>query len=353
MNLRRCSFHSILFWRACILLGLLLACSATSCQAADPGAKAAATGESPTATAKTPGTDSRKVVVTVNGEPIYEDELNTGLPQDAFKETLDAARDIRLERFTDMLVMQQFLKSQNIEVAQSEIDEDIASLKRNPPSAGCPCCRYESLDKYMQINYVTPVELVRQSRNRIGFQKCLEVQWQKAYPTPQARAELLKTKRSELEAKYAKAYHIFFNAAQDPDTKRDADAVLKKKRKLADEAWNRLQRGETFEAVAKVMSEDKMSAGEGGFLGHVSKGTFGKAFSDALFQMAPGTYSKPVASPWGYHIIRREPLTDEDILAILKEDYLGEKASETLNKINSEAKIERPAAAPLSAATGK
>jgi parvulin-like peptidyl-prolyl isomerase len=358
MNLRQRSFHSILFWRACILLGLLLACSATSCQAADPGAKAStagvsSAGGSPAAAAKTAGTQSGKVVVLVNGDPIYEEDLSAGLPQDAFQETLDTAKDLKLERLTETLMMQQFLKSQNIEVAQRDVDEDIANLKKNPPSAGCPCCRYESLDQYMKLNYITPAELTQMSRNQIGFQKYLDAQWQKTYPTPEDRASLLKEKRSDLEKKYAKAYHIFFNAAQDPDYKRDADAILKKKQALADEAWKRLQRGETFEAVAKAMSEDKMSAAEGGFLGYVSRGAFGKEFSDALFQMKPGTCGRPLASPWGWHIIRREPLSDEDLLGILKDDYLGDKAQETIDAIDRTAKIERPGAAPVSAAPGK
>jgi parvulin-like peptidyl-prolyl isomerase len=196
----------------------------------------------------------------------------------------------------------------------------------------------------MKLNYITPAELTQMSRNQIGFQKYLDAQWQKTYPTPEAQANLLKEKRLDLEKKYVKAYHIFFNAAQDPDYKRDADAVLKKKQALADEAWTRLQRGETFEGVAKALSEDKMSAAEGGFLGYVPKGVFGKVFSDTLFQMVPGTVSKPVASPWGWHIIRREALTDEDLLDMLKADYMGDKASETVDAIHREAKIERPGA---------
>ena len=355
MNLTR---HISRSFCACTLMGLMVACAATSCQASDPGATASTAGAPPAwnpppGAAKTAGDAAGKVVLLVNGEPIYEQDLSAGLPQDAFKETLDAARDIKLERLTGTLVMQQFLKSRKIEVAQREVEEDLADLKKNPPSAGCPCCRYKSLEEYMELNYITPVELAQMSRNHLGFQKYLESEWQKAYPTPQAKADLLKEKRPDLEKKYAKAYHIFFNVIQDPDATRDPDAVQKKKQTLADEAWKRLQRSETFEAVAKAVSEDKMSATEGGFLGYVTQGAFGKEFSEALFKMTPGTVSKPLASPWGWHIIRREPLTDEDLLAILKEDYIGDKAQTIVDAINNDARIERPGAALPSAAPGK
>jgi len=353
MNIGHHVFRSILSSWACALLGLLVASSATSCQAADPGATASTAADSPAGAAKTAGTGSGKVVVLVNGDPISEEELSAGLPRSAFQETLDAAKDIRQERLISMLEMHQFLKKQQIEVAQQEVDEDIANLKKNPPAAGCPCCRYKSLEEFMELNYITHAELMRMSRNQLGFRKYLEAQWQKAYPMPKDRTDLLKEKRADLEKKYTKAYHIFFNVAQDPDSNRDADAVTRKKQKLADEAWNRLQRGETFEAVAKAVSEDRMSATEGGFLGYVPKGVYGKAFTDTLFQLRPGTYSKPVASPWGWHIIRREAMTDEDMLAILKDDYLGAKAQETLDAIEREARIERPGAMPAIATPGK
>ena len=152
------------------------------------------------------------------------------------------------------------------------------------------------------------------------------------------------------EKKYTKAYHIFFNEAQDPAFKRDSAAVSEKKRKLAEEAWTRLQKGETFEAVAKAMSEDKVSAAQGGFLGFVPSDAFGKAFADALAQLAPGTCSKPVESTWGYHIIRREAMTDDDLLTILRDDFMGKKATELFDRLDNERKVEKPGKAPDKAA---
>ena len=285
----------------------------TGCKASDPSATAA---QSPDKAA-----GGRKVAVIINGEAVYEDDLAGGLPADAFQETLDEARMTRLDRLYRTIPLEQFLKAQKIEVTQKEIDDDIADLRKNPPAAGCMCCRYESVEQYMKLNYITPAELERMSRTQLGIRKYLEAEWQKAY-------------------------HIFFNAFQDPEFKKDAEAVTKKKQKLAEEAWNRLQKGEAFDAVAKAMSEDRVSSAQGGFLGYIPKDVFGKEFAAALVSLTPGTYSKPVQSTWGWHIIRRETMTDDDLLSILKDDFMGRKAADLFDKLDNERKVEQPGKAP-------
>jgi parvulin-like peptidyl-prolyl isomerase len=310
----------------------------TGCKASDPSATAA---QSPDKAA-----GGRKVAVIINGEAVYEDDLAGGLPADAFQETLDEARMTRLDRLYRTIPLEQFLKAQKIEVTQKEIDDDIADLRKNPPAAGCMCCRYESVEQYMKLNYITPAELERMSRTQLGIRKYLEAEWQKAYPTAEARTALAKEKRPEFEKKYTKAYHIFFNAFQDPEFKKDAEAVTKKKQKLAEEAWNRLQKGEAFDAVAKAMSEDRVSSAQGGFLGYIPKDVFGKEFAAALVSLTPGTYSKPVQSTWGWHIIRRETMTDDDLLSILKDDFMGRKAADLFDKLDNERKVEQPGKAP-------
>jgi len=354
MNLVRRCLHAIRLWQVCGLTALVAAGLWAGCKGSDPEATASAGSQPSAKGASAPAmppvaAGDRKVALFINGEPVYEDDLTAGLPAGAFQETLDDAKLSRLDRLYRDVPLLQFLKSQNIEVAQQEIDDDIADLKKNPPTAGCPCCRYESIEQFMKLNYITPAELERMSRSQLGLRKFLDAEWQKAYPSAEARAAIVKEKRPDFEKKYMKAYHIFFNEVQDPDFKRDATAVSQKKRKLVEEAWTRLQKGETFEAVAKAVSEDKVSAAQGGFLGFVPQDAFGKTFADTLAQLAPGTYSKPVESTWGYHIIRRETMTDDDLLAILKDDFQGRKAAELFDKLDGERKVKQPGKAPAKA----
>jgi parvulin-like peptidyl-prolyl isomerase len=347
MNLVR--LRAIRPWHLGVLAVLVAAGIWTGCKSSDPSA----TASTAVAKAASAAAGKHKVALIINGEAVYEDDLTGGLPADAFQETIDEARLSRLDRLYRDIPLRQFLKAQNIEVAQKEVDDDIADLKKNPPAAGCACCRYESVEQYMKLNYITPAELERMSRAQLGIRKYLEAEWQKAYPTAEVRAALLKEKRPEFEKKFTKAYHIFFNAFQDPEFKKDAAAVTKKKQKLAEEAWTRIEKGETFEAVAKAISEDKISGAQGGFLGYVPQNVFGKEFGAALVALTPGAYCKPVQSTWGWHIIRREAMTDDDLLSILKDDFMGQKATDLFDKLDSERKVEQPGKAPLKAAAGK
>jgi peptidyl-prolyl cis-trans isomerase C len=80
----------------------------------------------------------------------------------------------------------------------------------------------------------------------------------------------------------------------------------------------RLEKGESFDAIAKEASKDPGSAQQGGDLGWFSRDKMVPEFSAAAFTMEPGSYSKePIKSQFGYHIIQvedkrtREPSLDE------------------------------------------
>ena len=62
------------------------------------------------------------------------------------------------------------------------------------------------------------------------------------------------------------AYTISFDYMRDRDYFRDEKAVQAKKEKIANDALARLKKGDSFEKVAKDLSEDGMSDPEGGTL---------------------------------------------------------------------------------------
>lgn len=68
--------------------------------------------------------------------------------------------------------------------------------------------------------------------------------------------------------------------------------------------YDRLKKGESFEALAKEFSKDPGSAAQGGDLGFFARGIMDKPFEDAAFALAKGELSQPVKSKFGYHIIR-------------------------------------------------
>jgi peptidyl-prolyl cis-trans isomerase D len=67
--------------------------------------------------------------------------------------------------------------------------------------------------------------------------------------------------------------------------------------------------GTNFAAMARKYSEDG-SKQSGGYLGVYPKGHFVAPFEYAAWQLAPGEISAVVQSPFGFHVIRRLPLSE-------------------------------------------
>ncbi len=96
-----------------------------------------------------------------------------------------------------------------------------------------------------------------------------------------------------------KMRHILISVAENADQEKQDEAKAK-----AEEIYQRLQNGEDFSAVAKEVSEDPGSKDQGGDLGWVSPGVMVKPFEDAAFALEKDKISKPVRSPFGYHLIQ-------------------------------------------------
>lgn len=95
--------------------------------------------------------------------------------------------------------------------------------------------------------------------------------------------------------------HILVSLKQNA-TKAQSDSALVR----ADSIYTALIKGADFAELAQRCSDDKGSARRGGDLSWVQRGYMVKEFEDAIFAMKPGEISKPILSPFGYHIIKVE-----------------------------------------------
>jgi parvulin-like peptidyl-prolyl isomerase len=105
--------------------------------------------------------------------------------------------------------------------------------------------------------------------------------------------------------------------------------------------------------VAKAVSEDQMSAPDGGYLGYITPVGYGTEFTKAITQLKSGAYSKPVLTPFGVHIIKREDLTDDDVVGVLKDDFKDRKSDEMFDGLDRTTKVERPGAVVSSSVPAK
>jgi peptidyl-prolyl cis-trans isomerase D len=92
-----------------------------------------------------------------------------------------------------------------------------------------------------------------------------------------------------------RASHILLETAG----KNEADV-----RKRAEEILKQVKSGADFAELAKKVSEDKVSAANGGDLDYFRRGRMVPEFETAAFSMQPGQMSDLVKSQFGFHIIK-------------------------------------------------
>lgn len=128
-----------------------------------------------------------------------------------------------------------------------------------------------------------------------------------------------------------KARHILVK------TKKEAEAIIK-----------RLNKGESFEEIAKKTSTDG-SAAVGGDLGYFSHGQMVKPFEDAAFSLKVGQYTKnPIESPFGWHVIKvedrrlKQPPAFDDVKEMLRTQLIRERYQKLIVDLRSKMDVKYP-----------
>jgi hypothetical protein len=273
-----------------------------------------------------PGVDTRgdlsgKVVATVNGEPIHGSEIMAALPIDAYQEQLEDLKKAKFKRLVEEAIESQFLEDHKVAVSDEDLKNGTQEFERMVKTPGCPCCGggYENLEQFRKVNAFTALELRRRISCDTGMKLYTE-RLVKERTSPQALEEAAKKDRARIETTYAEAYVISFGDMRAPGNIPSYRATDDKRETLANDALRRLKKGDSFEEVAKEMSEDKASAPKGGALGCVRASSLGREVGQILAKLEPGTYSGVIKETWGYCIVMRKKLTEEDIVSVVKEE---------------------------------
>lgn len=114
----------------------------------------------------------------------------------------------------------------------------------------------------------------------------------------------------------------------------------------ADSIYQAILKGADFGEMAKKYSADKASAAKGGQLSWITKGQTVPTFENAAYSMNQGEISRPVKSPFGWHIIRMDDKQDffpydsvrTDILKFIEARGIREKIINA--KVDSLAKLQ-------------
>jgi foldase protein PrsA len=215
-------------------------------------------------------------VATVNGQPIS---------QAAFQARLEAspiARQVLQQMVQDSLI-EQYAKSNNINVSDADVAAREEQLKANFPSG--------SWDEMLKARGLTEDDVRSALREQLILDKAL--------------ANQVQIKPEQIEAYFNKNH-----AAFDKPEQVTARHILVPNLATAMKVEAALKAGGNFGALAKQYSIDPGSKDKGGDLGTFRRGQMVPAFDKVAFSEPVGAISAPVKSPFGYHIIQvtaREP----------------------------------------------
>lgn len=136
-----------------------------------------------------------------------------------------------------------------------------------------------------------------------------------------------------------KAYHQAYPGNFTAPEEFRASHILVKTEAEATELKKRLAGGADFASLARKVSLDTTTKSKGGDLGTVKKGQTVPEFEKALMSLKPGEISEPVATQFGYHLIKlveRTPgpaLSYEDAKDQVKDQVLIEKKQKRFKEL--------------------
>tara|TARA_R110002072_G_scaffold135744_1_gene277335 strand:- start:59 stop:1087 length:1029 start_codon:yes stop_codon:yes gene_type:complete len=126
-----------------------------------------------------------------------------------------------------------------------------------------------------------------------------------------------------------------------------ASHILVDDEKLAKDIIARLDKGESFEALAKEYSKDG-SAENGGDLGYFAQNEVVAEFANAAFATKSGEYTKtPVKTDFGYHVIKagemrkRPPAEFVQIKPFIEQELRREILEEVVTKLKNDVELIR------------
>jgi peptidyl-prolyl cis-trans isomerase C len=117
--------------------------------------------------------------------------------------------------------------------------------------------------------------------------------------TDKAIQNYYETHAADYEEQKVHVAHILFRL-----NPKQTEEERKARLTAAQAAYSQLRTGKDFAGIASELSEDKVSAKNGGDLGWIRGGSVDPAFSKRAFELKAGEVSEPFETPFGFHIVK-------------------------------------------------
>lgn len=254
----------------------------------------------------------KKMVESQYGEGSWDAEISQGMTMGDYYEA-----DLLDNMILEFLILEAAGKA-GIKLTQEEINAEFDNFKLYFQTE-------DEYKKFLSDNAMTEEFL----KNALRDEKIINTYFEKTIMSLQPTDDELKKIFDENKTNIkVRASHILVG------TEEEAKTVI-----------NRINKGESFEAVAKEVSTDTGSGVNGGDLDYFSYIDMVKPFSDAAFAMNVGDLSSPVKSDFGYHVIKvTDKIEDKEVTINserikLTQIYQTKKYDELLESIKTNAKI--------------
>lgn len=273
-----------------------------------------------------------QVALVVDSHAITRQEFNSALAQARAEFrgsglSDQAIQDETVKMLAISKIMENFAQNMGINIPDSAVDEairDIASRNR---------ATVADLKEYLQYQGI-PFSQFKENIRKQMMSAELRNQLMRTVRVTNDEVDIymrsdefqkLKKELAQSKTPNVKVRHILIRV--------DNDVTEKEAKLRIDRLHERLATGEGFDDIAKAQSQDPVSAANGGEIGWVAPGQLVPEFEKVMLNLKVGETSKPVRTPFGYHIIRVEDkklgLPDESqIKNIARDYYYRKKASQ-------------------------
>lgn len=238
-----------------------------------------------------------RIVATVDGEPITTFQVDTFIRANvrgADPENVSAEdRKKVLEMLINDMIVDMESAKLGVGAGNEEVDAYIEQIKKSNNLDD------EKLAAALKQQGLTPETYRAQVKKEIVRSQLVarNVRSQ-VNVTPEEIQKFYDEHKNQFsEADAVTVRHIFFAVPQE-----GGQAAMQQLGEKAKRAYTRLQGGESFEAVARSMSEGP-DASTGGMLGKLKRGDMRPELEQVAFGLRQGQYSPPVQSPYGLHIL--------------------------------------------------
>jgi len=244
-----------------------------------------------------------RVVARVNDEIVTESALNEKLRVELFRiqqaglsdeaDPEEIRRNILKRIIEEKLILERGAKL-GLDVDEASLEKALADIRTSNNLAE------GQLEMMLESEGRSLDDYKKTIRNQIMVSKVIqfEIQSKMKLSDRQKLSYYRKHQKEFWEAGKVHAYHILFIL---DDNLTEEEAQLKKSK--ARLVLEKIGKGEDFETLAKIYSED-ITASSGGDLGVMERGKMVPEFEKAAFGLKQGEISGIVTTPYGLHIIK-------------------------------------------------